>query len=450
VFRAVNKNWSFIRFVNTNFILNNQKIAYIDFDGTLVKSHCVHYLIKINSNIKSKFSFWVWRFFLQLKAPYFHFLNKTSSSKFDTYYYSYFKGLKTTQINEAMDKLLLEYMTSKLFGQAIDEIRRLKSEGYRIVIVSASLDLIVKPFAKSIDADHIIATTLETNNELFTGVIKNKSVNHHNKLKAIKEFEEKHQLTPEKRVSYGNSQWDIPMLDFADEAIAVNPDKNLALWAKENGTKCLQWQLENIPRRFHFLYMLLKPFVSSCEGLSHIPRNGGVIIISNHSSYLDHYLIGLSIMCRYGRRVRFLAKKEHFEAPLERWIHEWLGAFPIDRSKVSKQSLNSVVSLLNNNEIVLIYPEGTRSSDGKLQTFKPGVLFTHFQSNCPIVPAGINGAYEMLPRGKLIPRFSQKMGVKFGPSTTFLNNANDNKIPRGNIRRSLLNDLSGRVMGLMQ
>jgi 1-acyl-sn-glycerol-3-phosphate acyltransferase len=167
-------------------------------------------------------------------------------------------------------------------------------------------------------------------------------------------------------------------------------------------------------------------------------------VIANHTSYLDHYVIGLTIMCQYKRRVRFLAKKEHFDSPLHRWIHEQLGAFPIDRDRGGKEGLKSVVQLLDRGEIVLIYPEGTRSPDGQLKSFKPGVLFTHFQSGCEIVPAGINGAYEVLPRDKKIPR-PGRISLKFGPAISYVSDNDKTQIPRGKDRITILENLRNEV-----
>jgi len=424
------------------------KIAYVDFDGTLVKSHCVNYLIQIQYYRKNKILFWLWRAWLQLKSPWFHYLNKTSAEKFDRYYYRYFKGIPRSDLEAAMPTRIINHLYSRLLPDAVDELQRLKHAGYHIVIVSASLKNIVEPFALAIGADDCLATEIEESDGVFTGNICGHSINHHNKRKAIEDYQQQRQLKPQHIVAYGNSQWDIPMLELAHQAIAINAGSKLREWVGQEKIKSYQWDLEKIPLRFHFLYPLLRPFIREQEGLQYIPRSGGVIIIANHSSYLDHYLIGLTVMCLYNRRVRFLAKKEHFEKTFERWIHEWLGAFPIDRNRPSKESLLNVVKLLNNNEIVLIYPEGTRSEDGQLQPFKPGVLFTHYQSSAPIVPAGINGAYRVLPRGAYIPR-PARMGLRFGPPVCYAEPGR-HQLPKGRERQQQLNQLREQVKYLAQ
>lgn len=149
-------------------------------------------------------------------------------------------------------------------------------------------------------------------------------------------------------------------------------------------------------------------------------------------------------MCRYNRRVRFLAKKEHFISPFQKWIHHLLGAFPIDRDNGGKEGLQSVVKLLKQGEIVLLYPEGTRSRDGLLHSFKPGILYTHFNSGCQIIPVGINGAYEVLPSHRIFPR-PGRITVKFGPAISLIKNVGDTVLPRGRVRVEMLENLRHKV-----
>lgn len=422
------------------------KIAYVDFDGTLVKSHCVNYLIQIQYQRKNKILFWLWRVWLQLKSPWFHFLNKSSAERFDRYYYRYFKGMPRAELEAALIPRVFDHLYSRLLPNAVDELNRLKQQGYHIVVVSASLKNIIEPFVKQIGADACLATEIEERDGIFTGNIIGHSINHQYKRQAIEAYQQQLQFKPEEMVAYGNSQWDIPMLEMVHQARAINAGSKLRQWAKLNQSESHNWSLEKIPLRFHFLYLLLRPFIRYQEGVSHIPRSGGVIIVANHASYLDHYLIGLTVMCRYKRRVRFLSKKEHFEKTIDRWIHEWLGAFPIDRSRPSKESLINVVKLLNNNEVVLIYPEGTRSEDGQLQAFKPGVLFIQQKSRVPIVPAGIKDAHKVLPRGKTLPRLAT-MGLRFGESIHF--ERQGEKI-RGQQRQEQLQQLHDLVKSLME
>ena len=420
------------------------KIAFIDFDGTIVDSHCVDYLIEINKGLKNKSMFILWRILLQFKGPLFYLLNKISAVLFDKYYYRFYKGLKSNEVNKIIESHVIHYIKKNVFPQAIDEIKKLRSQNYHVVVVSGTLKNIVEPIALALGANDCIATHLEEKNGVFTGKVKGYFINHNNKRQAIANYCLYNNYEPEKIAVYGNSKWDIGMLAVADKSYAINPDKKLSKWSEYNGCEKMSWGFEKIPLRFYFLYCFLRPFIKNWEGLEYIPKNKGVILIANHSSYLDHYVIGLTIMCRYHRRVRFLAKKEHFNSPFQKWLHQLLGAFPIDREKGGKEGLQSVVNLLKQGEIVLLYPEGTRSRDGLLHSFKPGILYTHYNSGCQIVPVGINGAYDVLPSNRIFPR-PGRITLKFGPAISLIKSVGDTVLPRGKDRVEILENLRYKV-----
>lgn len=425
---------------NTEF----KKIAFIDFDGTIVDKNCVNYLIVLNKHLKSNVQYLFWRSWLQFKGPFFYFLNYLSSAWFDKYFYNHFKGINELRLDEVVQHHVRPYIMENIFPQAEEEIKRLKSEGYYIVIVSGTLRNIIEPVTLELGADDCIATQIHEERGCFTGKVKGYFVNHHNKRRAIEEYCLLHNISASKIVVYGNSKWDIAMFRLAHESYAINPDKKLEAWSKQNLRNVKYWGFEKIPLRFYLLYLFFRPLMKHWEGLKNIPKNNGAIIIANHCSYLDHYVIGLTVMCRYKRRVRFLAKKQHFDSLFQRWIHQFLGAFPIDREKGGKEGLQSVVNLLKKGEIVLIYPEGTRSNDGCLQSFKPGILFTHYQSGCKIIPAGINGAYAILPSHKKIPR-PGRITLKFGPAISFVPENGKTTLPRGTERLVMLESLRNEV-----
>ncbi len=423
---------------------NISKIAFMDLDGTIVDSHSVNYLNLIHKGLNSKFNHFLYTIMLRLKGVLFHLLSHFSSAAFDTYYYRHYKGIKANKIDQAIKDKVLPFIRNKIFPQAVEEIERLKGENYYIVLVSASLKNIVQPLVKELNVNDYIATELEIKNGIFTGKVKGDFVNNLNKQKAIEAYCKERNILASHIIAYGNSKWDIPMLQASNEAIIVNPDKKLFKWSKNKAANIKSWGFAKMPLLYYFMYVLLLPYLRGWQGLQHIPKNKGAILVANHSSYLDHYVIGLIVSLFYRRRVRFLAKKQHFETPFQKWIHELLGAFPIDRDKGGKEGLKSVVDLLKNNEIVLMYPEGTRSRDGLMKDFKPGVLYTHFKSGCDIIPVGINGAFQVLPSGKIFPRFA-RISLKFGAPISFLYNES---LPRGKERKEILTGLQKTVKKL--
>jgi len=422
------------------------KIAFMDLDGTIVDSHCVNYLNLIHKGLNNKLNHLLYTTLLRLKGVFFHLINHISSDAFDKYYYNHYKGIKANKIDKAIKEQVIPFINKKIFPQALEEIEKLKSERYFIVLVSGNLKNIVEPLVKELNVDDYISTELEIKDGMFTGKVEGYFVNNVNKEKAIKEYCENKGILPENTVAYGNSKWDIPMLEAADEARIINADKKLTKWFKGEASNKKTWRSGKIPWENYIMYVLFYPYLRKWEGMINIPKYKGAILIANHTSYLDHYAIGLFVSINCKRRIRYLAKKEHFDTPFQKWIHGTLGAVPIDRDKGGKEGLKIVVDLLKDNEIVLMYPEGTRSRNGLMKVFKPGVLFVHFKSGCEIIPVGLNGAFQILPSGKIFPGFA-RVSIKCGAPISFLG-YEGGALPRGNERKEMLNGLHKVVKDL--
>lgn len=166
----------------------------------------------------------------------------------------------------------------------------------------------------------------------------------------------------------------------------------------------------------HIIPLLLQPWIRNITGLEHLPKQGGLIIASNHSSYLEHFLITSIVVPYMNRKLYVLAKKEHHEARLERAWNRLLGRYgvqiPIDRSK-GEEALKTAETYLKKGEILLIYPEGTRTLTGKIQRGKTGVARLAALARVPVVPLGIKGTFEIMPKGTHIPRL-KKAELHFG------------------------------------
>lgn len=161
------------------------------------------------------------------------------------------------------------------------------------------------------------------------------------------------------------------------------------------------------------------PFIGKCEGLDNIPTDEGVIIAPNHASYLDHFIVGGKVIRKMDKMTYFLAKKEHFDTFFQRQWHKILKAIPVDRQKGGDEALFDAVKHLNDGDIIVIYPEGTRTLDGKLNRGKTGVARLALLAKAPIVPVGLTNTFKILPKGKLVPNFRMKCDVKFGKPMYF-------------------------------
>ena len=160
----------------------------------------------------------------------------------------------------------------------------------------------------------------------------------------------------------------------------------------------------------HVTVPFLKIWINNVTGLGNVPRNKSFILAPNHNSYIEHYLIGSILMPYLKKGICILAKKEHFDTATQRnWHKYWsryVSTIPIDRSK-GEDALKSASSYLKNGGILVVYPEGTRSLTGKLQKAKTGVARLALLSKAPVVPIGLIGTFEILPKGKYIPRFKR-------------------------------------------
>jgi 1-acyl-sn-glycerol-3-phosphate acyltransferase len=130
------------------------------------------------------------------------------------------------------------------------------------------------------------------------------------------------------------------------------------------------------------------------SGQDHIPRTGGVLIAANHASYLDIPILG----CALPRQAAFIGRMDLFSG-IVGTILRYLGWIPIRRERVDRKAFDEAVRRLKAGHVVVIYPEGTRSPDGRLQPGKPGIGMIAAAAGCPVVPALLEGTYDALPPG---------------------------------------------------
>lgn len=139
------------------------------------------------------------------------------------------------------------------------------------------------------------------------------------------------------------------------------------------------------------------------EGSRNIPERGPVLLLANHQSFFDPFLIGGAAQRRH---LHFLARKTLFNNPFASWFLTSVNAVPVDQKGVAKEGLTVVLRCLKEGKAVLVFPEGERSRSGQMQPLKPGVLLLIQRTGVPVVPVGISGAYELFPRSARLPRLA--------------------------------------------
>lgn len=167
------------------------------------------------------------------------------------------------------------------------------------------------------------------------------------------------------------------------------------------------------------LSILLRPWLGRCEGINNIPKSKGAILCANHGSYLDHFIIGIHVHKATGKAPFFLAKKEHFESPWQRMWHRYLKAIPIDREAGGKDALAKAIEHLKSGDLIMIYPEGTRTLTGRMGRAKTGVARLALSAGVPVVPMGLTNTFHILPKGKYIPRLGKKSDLYIGRPLLF-------------------------------
>jgi len=136
-----------------------------------------------------------------------------------------------------------------------------------------------------------------------------------------------------------------------------------------------------------------------CDGRHHEPASGGVLVVSNHQSNLDPVLVGLC--CR--RRLNYVARDTLFGFAPFRWFINSLDAIPIDREGTGLGGLKETLRRLKRGEMVLLFPEGTRTRDGRIGRFKSGFCTLARRAKVPVLPIAMEGAYHCWPRQQRLP-----------------------------------------------
>ena len=205
------------------------------------------------------------------------------------------------------------------------------------------------------------------------------------------------------------------------------------------------------------LYEVLHPVVTPLAtaiwrpqvvGAHNVPMSGGVILASNHLSFADSVVIPLTAP----RQVAFLAKAEYFTGTgIKGWVsREWftgVGSIPVNRddARAAQESLDLALTHIQGGGAFGIYPEGTRSRDGRLYRGRTGVAWLALQSGCPVVPVALTGTDQIQPVGARLPRRA-KVRVEFGRPIEVAGRFDG--VPQGRARRELTDEVMAAILAM--
>jgi 1-acyl-sn-glycerol-3-phosphate acyltransferase len=174
------------------------------------------------------------------------------------------------------------------------------------------------------------------------------------------------------------------------------------------------------PPLYRALKMVLRPLVNalyrpSMEGMEYLPKEGPAIIASNHLSFLDSVFLPACVE----RPIFFLGKSDYFKGS-KRLFFEAVGVMPVYRhgGDAGEASLRKGEEILGKGRLLGIYPEGTRSPDGRLYRGKTGPVRLALRTGAPIIPVAMIGTFEVLPPGASIPHI-RRVGMRVGRPLDF-------------------------------
>jgi 1-acyl-sn-glycerol-3-phosphate acyltransferase len=174
--------------------------------------------------------------------------------------------------------------------------------------------------------------------------------------------------------------------------------------------------MPDAPRMYRTLKRVLPPLVNpylhlQVEGIENIPDRAPAILASNHLSFIDSIVLPMNI----SRPVYYLGKADYWDSWRTRWFFKGTGVVPVHRGggEKSEASLTTGIEILSRGELLGIYPEGTRSPDGRLYRGKTGPVRMALEADVPIVPCAVAGTDQAMPSGRYVPK-REPVSVRYG------------------------------------
>jgi putative phosphoserine phosphatase/1-acylglycerol-3-phosphate O-acyltransferase len=328
-------------------------------------------------------------------------------------------GWSRRDLREAAERSV-DKLDAAVYTEARELIDGHKARGHLVCIATSTGRDIVEPLADRLGVDFLIATEYEEDAEgIFTGNMIGKWLWGPDKADAVTAFAEREDVDLDQSYAYSDSYYDRHLLEIVGNPRVVNPDAILRAYAVRKGWPVLGFKNREGPPQLGlepydllrpFAHPLLSPVNVIAEGVQLIPRTGPVIVAANHRSYLDPIVL-TAVGMRRGRKLRYLGKKEVFDAPVIGQGMKLLGQIRVDRGTGDATPLRQAVEALHSGEAIGIFPQGTIPRGAEF--FSPklrartGVARLAVEADVPIVPVALWGTETVWPRSHRTPRVTE-------------------------------------------
>lgn len=346
------------------------------------------------------------------------------------------KGKSQRIVREAVRTAIpeLSALVQPFARKMIDDHR---AAGEKLVLATTTPYDFIDEFARSLGFDDVIGTRYAVDaGGLYTGELDGRFVWSGGKLAAVSEWCANNRIDIKSAAAYTDSVYDSPLLEAVGRPHAVNPDARLQVLAAARRWPIINFDVSpgvvKVPVLGTELQKLaltfarpeLIPFAKfSIDGTHNIPDSGPAILVGNHRSYFDVFAVSLTV-AKTGRTVRFLGKKEVFDAPVIGQLAAALGGIRVERGTGSDAPLEAASAALEAGEMVAIMPQGTiprgRAFFDPVLQGRWGAARLAVRTGAPVIPMGLWGTEKVWPRSSQVPMLwnvtsPPKVSITVGP-----------------------------------
>lgn len=333
-------------------------------------------------------------------------------------------GWSTAVVERAM-RAAAEELAAMVLPGAAETFEEHRAAGRPLVMATTSPMPFVRPLADRLGFDDVVATEWEREirdgDEVFTGQMTDDFVWGRAKADAVARWARANQVALGDSWAYSDSYFDAPLLAMVGHPVVVNPDLQLRITARIRG-----WPVTRFDRAGAVVKILgreiqewIRPLVREqllasnarveIAGIENIPASGPAIVVFNHRSYFDPFVMAL-VVARAGRNARGLGKREVFDVPIVGRVLGASGGIPVDRGSGSDEPLAAAIAAVEAGELLMMAPEGTIPRGAPF--FDPvlkgrwGAARIAAATGAPVIPVGLWGTEKVWPRSSQLPKWA--------------------------------------------